>query len=66
MTTDLPVLEQACRNTRDFWWFRYNAGHAFFGGTVVDDWKTVVCQDGIAAEYKYLLRLKKSKKRWKS
>lgn len=60
--TNMAVLEQACRNTR---------GECWLGGQTAWGMKypAFTCEnalEGIRREYHRLMRLKASKKRWRS
>ena len=60
-TTNMPVLEQACRNMRDREWIAVgSAGPCLPVPLILRVSSAMV----IRAEYNRLLRLKKSKKWW--
>ena len=62
-TTNMPVLEQACRNVASIEEWRFVDRHIQSMANS-DIWHYSV--QNVRAEYSRLLRLKKSKKRWRA
>jgi len=60
MTTDLQVLDQACRNTRGWAWI---VGTEIFTGARLPLLVSNSSELAIRTEYNRLLRLKKKRKR---